>query len=135
MVDSSRTSDAPKGAAPKAPEALAQGPYKTCQWQKSEDGLSCDVVQMPCDEEKTEKPPLKGCPPRMIDSSRTADAPKALAQGPYKTCQWQKSEDGLSCDVVQLPCDEEKTEKPPLKGCPPRSIDSSRVSEAPKALA
>jgi len=44
------------------------------------------------------------------------------------------SEDGTSCDVVQSPCDEAKTEKPPLKGCPLRGAVSSRKSEPPKAL-
>jgi hypothetical protein len=101
----------------------------------SEDGSSCDVVQSPCDESKTEKPPIKGCPPRASVSSRKAEAPKALSQNKLMpTCEWQLSEDGSSCDVVQSPCDEAKTEKPPIKGCPPRAGVSSRKAEAPKAL-
>ena len=51
----------------------------TCEWHLSEDGTSCDVVQSPCDEAKTEKPPLKGCPARQRASSRRAEAP-SLAQ-------------------------------------------------------
>ena len=49
----------------------------------SEDGSACETVQSPCDEEKTEKPPLKGCPKRAITSSRSAKAPapKLLKEG------------------------------------------------------
>ena len=48
-------------------------------------------------------------------------------------CSYQKSEDGSSCDKVVVPC-QESGEVPPLKGCPKRSIDSSRNAEAPKAV-
>jgi hypothetical protein len=115
----------------------------TCEWQLSEDGSSCDVVQSPCDEAKTEKPPIKGCPPRAGVSSRKAEAPKALAQGPIAggppedpitppVCSYQKSEDGSSCDKIVVPC-QESGEVPPLNGCPARTIESSRKAEAPIA--
>lgn len=106
-----------------------------CEWQKSEDGTACETVQSPCDEARSEKPPLHGCPLRAATSSRGAEPPKLLSQKKLMpTCEWQLSEDGSSCDVVQSPCDEAKTEKPPLKGCPARQRASSRRAEEPKAL-
>jgi len=89
---------------------------------------------MPCNEAH-DKPILEKCPARQHESSRGSTPPAELAVKEVKPpCEWQKSEDGTACETVQSPCDEQRSEKPPIQGCPLRSIESGRKNEAPKAL-
>ena len=118
----------------------------------NEDGTACITVESPCDESKTEKPKLEGCPKRSIDSSRTAKKPategvkeekkEALAQKKdvnpppedpivNTICEWQLSEDGKTCVTTKEPCQMGATEKPQEGKCPARSDISSRTDKAP----
>jgi|TARA_B110001450_G_C17302876_1_gene352227 hypothetical protein len=59
-----------------------------CTYQKSEDGLSCDTLQNPCNEAFA-KPVLEKCPDRKVEGGRRETPPSMLASKKVMPpCQW-----------------------------------------------